>query len=109
MTHIKTIDLREGFMIQLEGHADTAPYGKDPVCAALSAYVYLIRDVLLQVEPLGDLNFASVTIEKGYAQFYATGQGQVRNMLMTLYHAVVKGLRTLSKQYPKAVTLEVEK
>lgn len=86
-----TVILREDGM-ELEGHAGTAGYGADLVCAAVSALVYTLEESLRQTGGLRE-----AVLEPGYARVLGRGPA---------VEVVAQGLRLLAACRPEAVLVK---
>ncbi|MGI6714313.1 MAG: ribosomal-processing cysteine protease Prp [Bacilli bacterium] len=84
--------------LRVEGHADSAPHGKDLVCAAVSAVV------------IGGLN--ALTFPKNYALSIQEGEVVVREIKESCQHdqivlrTILTGLQTIEKDYPQFIQIQ---
>ena len=83
-----------GAHLTVRGHAGYGEYGKDIVCAAASALVYALAEVLRETGRL-----AEAVMEPGRAE--VTGRGECCRE----FDMVRCGLEMLAGQYPESVEI----
>ena len=87
-----------------KGHADTAPAGKDLVCAAATTLAYTIAQNLVALE--GSLKCKpKVNISPGDVEIIATPMGQAYPKIMFMFAVVEQGAYMLAGNYPEAISL----
>ena len=84
--------------LRVSGHAGTAPYGEDLVCAAVTALVCALAKYVSEQEPS-----AYIHLQPGDAQIKAEGES-----LAPAFQTVLAGLRLLEKDYPEGVGVRYE-
>ena len=96
---IRVVCRREnGWDLRLSGHAGTAPYGEDLVCAAVTALVCALAQYVSEQEPT-----AHIHLQPGDAQIKAEGES-----LAPAFQTVLAGLQLLEKDYPEGVGVRWE-
>ena len=96
---IRVVCRREGgWDLRLSGHAGTAPYGEDLVCAAVTALVCALAKYVSQQEPT-----AHIHLQPGDAHIKAKGEN-----LEPAFQTVLAGLKLLEKDYPEGVGVSYE-
>jgi len=76
------------------GHADTAPYGEDIVCAAVSSACLLTANTITEVLP------AAAEMKDGFLQLRLSGDTAPAQVLL---QGLKLHLSALSEQYPQSI------
>lgn len=85
--------------LDVRGHAGSAPYGQDLVCAAVTALVCALARYVSELHDRGELPKPPVLrLEPGDAQIFAEGKG-----LSAAFRLTWGGLRLLQEEYPENV------
>jgi uncharacterized protein YsxB (DUF464 family) len=84
--------------LRVSGHAGTAPYGKDLVCAAATALVCALAKYVSEQEPE---EAPTLRLEPGDAEITAKGK-----QLAPAFETVCAGLELLAEAYPENVRWE---
>ena len=95
--------------LDLEGHADSAPYGKDIVCAAESMLTQALLQTLLDMQEKHQLMVDwSGSPESGTLHMETYPVKEHWKEAEACYRVAVTGLRMLTERYPKHINLEEE-
>ena len=86
--------------ISVSGHADSAPKGKDLVCAAVSAVVVGGANAIKEFEKEDHKSVLTIKLKKGYASFQ--GKEDYHDILKTLYFM----LKTIEESNPDFVKIK---
>ena len=84
--------------LHLSGHAGTAPYGQDLVCAAVTALVCALAKYLSEHG-----QSPTIRLNPGDAKITAKGEA-----FAPAFETVLAGLRLLSEEYPESVDMRCE-
>lgn len=96
-------EVDEACGFRIEGHAGFAGYGRDIVCAAVSA---LSENTVNSVEAFTEDKFSCKTDEKsGLLEFIITSDVSKESKL--LLQSFFLGIRTISEEYNKHVKLKI--
>jgi len=87
--------------LTLCGHADYDLYGKDIVCAAVSATYLCTVNAILSL----DSNSIKVNDKKGLQEIIVVTDN---NITLSLLDNMIRCLESLKKQYPKNINLDKE-
>ena len=100
MITVTVIKNQTGYqMMKVTGHANSAPYGEDLVCAAVSAVVTGGTNAL-------DLKGAKVTHREGLSEIQVTDpQHQVNQ---GVYQVIMTQLETIARDYPRYITIHIK-
>lgn len=92
---------REGRIgsLQVLGHAGTAPYGQDLVCAAVSA---VVQTALLGLAAL-DPSAPAARVREGDVRW----QGRTGDIGQAILETCLIGLQDIAKSHPQALAVEV--
>jgi uncharacterized protein YsxB (DUF464 family) len=89
---------------QIEGHADYAEYGKDIVCAAVSALTITIVNSM--VENLGvELNYKEQD-GKIICKLPSINDKEIDSKLQLLAQTLMMGLREIAKEYKDSIKIK---
>lgn len=105
MTQISIRERNEFFDICMIGHAETGEYGKDIVCAALSAFAYVLREVFRVLQEEGKLPGPEMELRPGLVRMKVPIPKEAEHTVRTVIHAVIRNIQALQGQYPQAVKL----
>lgn len=101
-------DIDEKFIgMEVSGHAGFADYGKDIVCAGVSA---LVETCILALENIG--GFAPrVLKEEGFLSLEIPGgiPAASRQKADIIIETVLLGLKDISKSYPKHIQVKIKR
>lgn len=84
--------------LRVSGHAGTAPYGRDLVCAAVTALVCALAKYVSEQELEES---PTLRLESGDAEITARGKD-----LAPAFETVCAGLKLLAKEYPENMSWE---
>lgn len=96
--------------LELDGHAGSAPYGKDIVCAAISILTQSLVNALadLQVQ----YNMAGIdwsgSAEEGKLKIRARVCWANLSLVRGYFEVTVTGLRMIAEKYPEYINFEEE-
>ena len=91
----------------MEGHADTAPKGKDLVCAGASMLAYTAGQAVRFLYEQGKLACRPrIQVQPGKAVIIATPKKETVGEVLYLYWVVQAGAYVLARNFPRAVGLE---
>ena len=94
-------------MIKSEGHAGYAEYGKDIVCAGVSALMQTLRPALLE---RGIRNTVyMITSGESRIEVKAEPECEERYPCFVVFETVLAGLKEIARAYPDYVSIKVEK
>lgn len=92
--------------LTLRGHAGSAPYGQDLVCAAVSALVYALAQRLTELDAQGALEQPpEIRLASGNAQISAIAKEQYQEKVMEDFRLVYSGLKLLQTHYPEGIQI----
>ena len=93
-----------GTTLQVQGHANSAPYGQDLVCAAVSALVYALAQRLTELDAQGALEQPPmIRLSSGDAQISALAKRGHEAEVFGDFHLIKSGLTVLQTHYPDRV------
>ena len=93
----------EAVRVKAIGHANTAPFGQDIVCAAVSALVCTFAAVLQQAKEMGKLISLEVYLRNGEAEIFCKPKSAHRKEVMAWLRYLEAGVDALAERYPEAV------
>lgn len=97
-----------GTTLTVQGHAGSAPYGQDLVCAAVSALVYALAQRLTELDAQDALEQPPrINLASGDAQISAVAKEPYEQMVAEDFHLIESGLSLLTHHYPEQLKLTV--
>lgn len=97
----------DGTALTLQGHAGTAPYGQDLVCAAVTGLVYALAQRLTELDAQGAFEKPpEVKLESGDARIRVIPKEPYAAEVLADFQLIYSGLRLLQNHYPEQVTVE---
>ena len=94
-------------MIKAEGHAGYAEYGKDIVCAGVSALMQTLRPALLE-RGIRNTRYM-ITSGESRIEVKAEPECEERYPCLVVFETVLAGLKEIARAYPDYVSIKVEK
>ena len=95
--------------LELDGHANSAPFGFDIICAAESMLTQALLQTLLDMESEGRLGLEwTGSPEKGFLHVEAAPKEEHRAEVTACFRVAVTGLRMLEENYPQYINLREE-
>lgn len=91
--------------ITAEGHAGYAEYGKDIVCAGVSALIQSLHPALLE---RGIIHTVHTTKEPNRMEVKAEPECEQRYPCIVAFETVLAGLKEITGAYPEYVSIKVE-
>jgi uncharacterized protein YsxB (DUF464 family) len=103
---IRAVCRRRGdrWELRLSGHAGSAPYGQDLICAAVTALVSTLGQYLLDLYEDGLLKERPL-VQLGPGHGRLTAQGKA-SALATAFSMTCTGLKLLQASYPENLQVE---
>ena len=95
----------EAVRVKAFGHANTAPFGQDIVCAAVSALVCTFAAVLREADEMGKLLSLDIRLEHGEAEIFCKPKPAYRKEVMAWLRYLEAGVDALAERYPEAVLM----
>ena len=104
---IEIIYRRKEHSLTVTGHANADVYGKDLVCAGVSALVLAWQENLQQLQENGCLQYCWQTLKPGLAQFSCTPKASFRRVVLLMEDTLFSGFVALAKKYRKYIKFKV--
>lgn len=93
--------------LDMDGHADAGPYGKDIVCAAESMLTQALLQTLIDLEADKRCGMQwTGSPEIGFLHVEAAPAEGQEETIRTCFRVTVTGLRMLAERYPNYINLE---
>ena len=98
----------ETMTLEMDGHANSAPAGKDLVCAAESILTQALVNTLAAEEERAGIIKLDVDADKkaGTMRIHAMVPEVFKNAYKPFFKVCVTGLRMLAEQYPEYIQLK---
>lgn len=110
MITVKFYEKGEGIAMTLKGHAQTAPYGKDLVCAAATMLAYTVAQAIQFMDEQGKLKKKpKISIREGNVAIVATPKDEDYQEAFHAFWVAQCGAYVLAQNYPQNVKLELFK
>ncbi len=104
---IEIIYRRKEHSLTVAGHAQADVFGKDLVCAGVSALVLAWQENLQQLQENGCLQYCWQTLKPGLAQFSCTPKASFRRVVLLMEDTLFSGFVALAKKYRKYIKFKV--
>ncbi len=96
---------RENMAVSVVGHAGADVYGKDIVCAGVSALVCTLGAAVNRLDMRGVLEECRVQLCPGEAAVQCKAQGGFECLVRTVLDSLVLGLELLAEEYPERIEM----
>lgn len=93
--------------VTVNGHAGSAPYGEDLVCAAVSGLVYALEANVRRLQNMGVVRDVVITKESGNAEMACKCKRKHGATVTLIYDAICLGFAELAKEYPQYISVEI--
>lgn len=97
------ITRKSGTSLVLEGHAGSDIYGKDLICAAVSALTLTLEANLERLHRKGQLRSVRVHLEPGNSWLRCIPGKEHRSAVTEVFDSICLGFKVLSRKYPDFV------
>lgn len=101
---LKIVYDRKCTKVSMAGHADSAEYGHDLVCAAASILAYTLAENAAQMVEDGQAVDAILQLEPGNTIVQLDPVSEFFHVATMIFDSIVCGFRLLAEQYPDHVT-----
>lgn len=98
---------RSAYRLRVQGHACSAPYGQDLVCAGVSALVATLGAVICEYAAAEIASDVEVRIAPGDTEISCKPKDGEERSVAAVYHTVVTGLQCMAAEYPEYVRCTV--
>lgn len=93
---------RENLILKAKGHANSAEYGKDLVCAAVSALVQTLAGNVICLKNAEVAKDEQIILEEGNALVSCRAVNE-KETLLCVYDTITTGLILLQQTYPQYI------
>ena len=93
--------------VTVNGHAGSAPYGEDLVCAAVSGLVYALDANIRRLQSMGVVRDVVITAESGKAEIACKCRRKHEATVTLIYDAICLGFSELEEEYPQYICFEI--
>ena len=94
---------RRSLSLTVKGHAGSNVYGKDLVCAAVSALVLTLSANVGRLRDAGQISEAIVILEPGNAHIRCRAKQAYRAKVEEVFETVSMGFGMLERKFPRFV------
>lgn len=102
-----TVEYRksQGRSIKVEGHANSAPYGEDLICAAASVLLYTLAQNMMIVEEQGYVKGLNIVEKQGNGEvsYEESTDENAENIAFCIFDTIWNGYMVLEKNFPNFV------
>ena len=96
-----------GTTLTLQGHAGSAPYGQDLVCAAVSALAYALAQRLTELDHQGAFEEPPrIELSSGNGQISVIAKAKCAREIEEDFRLIYSGLMLLQNHYPQCITVD---
>lgn len=104
---IEVIYHREYNRLTVKGHARSDEYGRDLVCAAVSALVLTMAANVGHMADSGCVTEPIVKLEEGNAEISCKAKARYRESVCQTFMSVCVGFEVLASKWPEYITYSV--
>ena len=97
---------REKLELQIDGHANSAEYGKDLVCCAVSILAESLSRYLDRKEEAGELRYLVNEIAEGRVYISADPCRWDLKETVGAFEVIREGLKAIAEEYPEYIKME---
>ena len=90
--------------LTVSGHANSAEYGRDLICAGVSTLVYTLQRKVAQLKRDGLIQDFVSTHEKGFATVYILPLRNNKHIAQVVMRTIFCGFEALAESYPEYIT-----
>ena len=109
MTKVNVSGYNERLYLEVCGHSVPEGGGESAdskiVCAAVSILLLSAAQRLCEMESMGDFNFASISVESGYALFDLEPRDDSRERTEEIIEMLLSGFSLLEEHYPELIAV----
>lgn len=96
----------EQYHIQILGHAQSAPYGHDLICASVSILTYTLAAFIQKLQASGHLADYTVSLQNGHAILACTPFTTIS--AAPVFDTICMGFQILAENFPENVMFRRE-
>ena len=105
---IEVVYYRESNRVTIRGHARSAVYGQDLICAAVSTLALTLRSNIQYLTESGFVVKSMTRLEEGFADLSCLPKPNFRNSVKQVFMSVCVGFQILGTEYPDYISYRVE-
>ena len=105
---IEVVYYRESNRVTIRGHAQSAEYGKDLICSAVSTLALTLRANVKVLTDAGYVVNPVTRLESGNAEISCLSKPGYRASVRQIFMSVCVGFQILGIEYPDYISYRVE-
>lgn len=105
---ISAIYNRDTHCLIIKGHAYSAEYGHDLVCASASMLTYTLASFVDNMVTAGQLKKHVIRLDDGEAEVSCKADAQHDAAITLVFDSICAGLELLAREYPKHIKYEIK-
>ena len=94
--------------VTVEGHAESAEFGHDLICASCSSLARTLAENVMDLEQSGAVRDVTVDLMSGKAEIACNPVTKFRSIVTMIYDSICTGFAILARDYPEFVTLVIQ-
>lgn len=94
--------------VTVKGHANSAEYGHDLVCAAVSILIYTLAANALELKHEGYTKDVFIDLDEGDSEVSVVPKRKGKQRVKSAMTSVCFGFELLSQQYPANISYEIK-
>lgn len=98
---------RQKNYVQIKGHANSAPYGHDLVCAAVSAIALTLAGNVSYMETQDAVRNVVIKLDEGNAEIRCVAGKKYKESVGQVFRSICIGFELLSTKYPENISYVV--
>lgn len=104
---IEIMYYRAEHRVKIKGHASSAEYGKDLICAAVTMLCRTLAADCINMGSDMRIKEVSAKLRPGEADISIRPQKKLRSVVTLVFDSVCTGFEILSRQYPEYVSYRI--
>lgn len=106
---IKVVYLRKSHLLTMTGHANSAAYGQDLVCASASILAYTLANAVLNMaENRQQVTDHKIVLAEGKALIMCTAAHKYDAPITLVFDSICAGFELLAHDYPEYISYNVQ-
>ena len=98
---------RDYHRVKVEGHAESGEFGRDLICASVSALALTLAENVAAMEQGGHVRAMTADLQSGNAEIACNPVSRFKAVVTAIFDSICMGFDRLSKLYPDYIGYEI--
>ena len=104
---IQVVYQRKKHMLTVKGHAKSAEFGHDLICASASILCYTLASAVSDMKKAGDIKKCVIDLREGDTAISCKPYSKVESVVHLVFMTVCRGFALLARDYPEFINFEI--